>query len=141
MLPLLNYLAPLGVLPVPAKVRPDAVEELLGRYRDWLLVERGLTAGTVRGYLDCVRPFVTGRVRGDVLDLAGVTAAEVTAFVLATCPGRAVGSAKLIVCALRSLLGCWPLVTGARRPGAGTTRSCCCCPGSVCAPERSPAWV
>jgi integrase/recombinase XerD len=51
-----------------------------------------------------VRPFVAGRLRGDVLDLAGVTAGDVTGFVLAACPGRAVGSAKLIVCALRSLL-------------------------------------
>jgi integrase/recombinase XerD len=30
--PLLDYLAPLGVLPVPPEVRPDLVEELLGRY-------------------------------------------------------------------------------------------------------------
>jgi integrase/recombinase XerD len=104
MRPLLDYLAPLGVLPVPVEVRPDAVEELLGRYRDYLLVERGLTAGTVRGYMDFVRPFVASRLRGGVLDLAGVSAADVTGFVLATCPGRAVGSAKLTVCALRSLL-------------------------------------
>ena len=110
--PLLGYLAPLGVLPAPAEVRLDAVEELLGRYGDYLVGERGLTAGTVRGYVDCVRPFVAGRARGDVLDLAGVTAADVTGFVLATCPGRAVGSAKLIVCALRSLLG-WLHLSGA----------------------------
>jgi hypothetical protein len=90
--PLLDYLAPLGVLPVPQEVRLDAVEELLCRYRDYLFGERGLTAGTVRGYVDCVRPFVAGRARGDVLDLAGVTAADVTGFVLAACPGRAVGS-------------------------------------------------
>jgi len=102
--PLLDFLAPLGVLPVPPEVRLDAVEELLGRYRDYLLGERGLTTGTVRGYLDCVRPFVATRARCDVLDLAGVTAVDVTGFVLATCPGRAAGSAKLIVCALRSLL-------------------------------------
>jgi hypothetical protein len=31
------------------------VEKLLGRYRAWLLVERGVTPGTARGYLDCVR--------------------------------------------------------------------------------------
>jgi integrase/recombinase XerD len=110
--PLLDYLAPLGVLPVPQEVRPDAVEELLCRYGDYLFGERGLTAGTVRGYVDCVRPFVVTRARGDVLDLAGVTAADVTGFVLATCPGRAVGSAKLIVCALRSLLT-WLHLTGA----------------------------
>ena len=109
--PLLSYLAPLGVLPAPAAVALGPVEALLGGYRAWLLAERGLTGRTVRGYVDCVRPFVTGRLRGDVLDLAGLTAGEVTGFVLEVCPGRAVGSAKLIVCALRSLLR-WLHLTG-----------------------------
>lgn len=110
--PLLEYLAPLGVLPIPPDVAPGPVEELLGRYRAWLLVERGVTPGTARGYVDCVRPFVAGRLHGGVLDLAGVTAGDVTGFVLGVCPGRAVGSAKLIVCALRSLLR-WLHLTGA----------------------------
>jgi site-specific recombinase XerD len=109
--PLLDYLAPLGVLPAPAEARLGPVEELLGRYRDYLLFERGLTAGTTRGYLDAVRAFVASRLRGEVLDVAGVSAADVTGFALAACPGRAVGSAKLIVTALRSLLG-WLHVTG-----------------------------
>lgn len=109
--PLLDYLLPLGVLPVPREVPLGPVDELLADFRGWLLRERGLTEGTVRGYVDCVRPFVVGRLRGDVLDLAGVTAADVTGFVRSACPGRAVGSAKLIVCALRSLLG-WLHVTG-----------------------------
>lgn len=109
--PLLAYLAPLGVLPIPQEVPPDPVEELLGRYRAWLLVERGVTPATARGYLDCVRPFVATRASGDALEFARVTAADVTAFVLAACPGRAVGSAKLIVCALRSLLR-WLHLTG-----------------------------
>jgi integrase/recombinase XerD len=109
--PLLNYLAPLGVLPVQEEVPPGPVEELLGRYYDYLVRERGLTRGTARGYVDFVRPFVSTRVHGDVLDLAGITAADVTGFVLSSCPGRAVGSAKLIVCALRSLLR-WLHLTG-----------------------------
>ena len=109
--PLLDYLLPLGVLPVPREVPLGPVEELLADFRGWLLRERGLTEGTVRGYVDCVRPFVAGRLRGDLLDLAGLTAADVTGFVRSACPGRAVGSAKLIVCALRSLLG-WLHVTG-----------------------------
>lgn len=109
--PLLDYLMPLGVLPVPAQVPLGPVEELLGRYRDYLLVERGVTPGTARGYVDCVRGFVASRISGEALELAGLTAADVTAFVLASCPGRAVGSAKLIVCALRSLLG-WLHLTG-----------------------------
>jgi len=33
--PLLEYLAPLGVLPIPQEVPPDPVEELLGLYRAW----------------------------------------------------------------------------------------------------------
>jgi integrase/recombinase XerD len=109
--PLLNYLAPLGVLPVQEEVPPSPVEELLGHYHDYLVGERGLTTGTARGYADFVRPFVSTRVHGDVLDLAGITAADVTGFVLSSCPGRAVGSAKLIVCALRSLLR-WLHLTG-----------------------------
>lgn len=102
--PLLGYLGPLGVLPVVQVVLVGPVEELLGRYRDYLLAERGLTAGTAYGYVDCVRPFVAARARGDVLDLAGISAAEVTEFARTACAGRAVGSAKLIVTALRSLL-------------------------------------
>jgi integrase/recombinase XerD len=109
--PLLAYLAPLGVLPCPQQVRRDAVDELLGRYGDFLRVERGLTAATVRGYVDCVRPFLAGRLHGDVLDLTEMTAGDVIEFVLAACPGRGVGSAKLIVCALRSLLR-WLHLTG-----------------------------
>jgi integrase/recombinase XerD len=110
--PLLEFLAPLGVLPVPQVVSPGPVEELLGRYRDYLIGERGLTSGTARGYVDFVRPFAATRLHGEVLDFASLTAADVTGFVLGACPGRAVGSAKLIVCSLRSLLG-WLHVTGA----------------------------
>ena len=109
--PLLDYLAPLGVLPAEEAGLPGPVEELLGCYRGYLLRERGLTEGTARGYVDFVRPFVATRVRGEGLDLAGITAADVTGFVLTACPGRAVGSAKLIVCGLRSLLR-WLHLTG-----------------------------
>jgi len=102
--PLLDYLAPLGVLPVEEDDPPDPVEDLPGRYHDYLIHERGLTEGTTRGYVDLVRPFVATRLHGEVLDLAGITAGDVTGFVLSACLGRVVGSAKLIVCALRSLL-------------------------------------
>ena len=109
--PLLDYFRPLGLLPAAEPVVLGPVEALLGRYREYLLIERGLTVGTARGYVDCVRPFIQTRLQGDVLDLAGLSAGDVTGFVLAACPGRAVGSAKLIVCSLRSLLG-WLHLTG-----------------------------
>jgi integrase/recombinase XerD len=48
---------------------------------------------------------VAGRLSGGELDLASLTAANVIGFVRASCPGRAVGTAKLIATASRSLLG------------------------------------
>ncbi|MFT4216855.1 MAG: site-specific integrase [Micropruina sp.] len=111
LVPLLGYLSPLGVLPVEEPAVLGPVEELLACYRRYLLVERGLRVGTVRGYLDNVRPFVATRLRGSMLELAGISAGDVTGFVSSACLGRAVGSAKLIVCALRSLLR-WLHLTG-----------------------------
>ncbi len=109
--PLLGYLSLLNVLPEVEPVVLGPVEELLSHYRDYLLTERGLTGGTARCYIDRVRPFVTTRLRGGVLELADLSAGDVTGFVLIACPGRAVGSAKLIVCSLRSLL-LWLHLTG-----------------------------
>ena len=65
-----------------------------------------LTADTIEGYVLAVRPFLGGRLRdGDELDLGGLTAADVVAFVVARCPGQSRGAAKMTVTALRSLLG------------------------------------
>jgi hypothetical protein len=52
-----------------------------------------------------LRPFVAARATADELDLAHLTAGDVTAFIRAECPRRPRGSAKLLVTALRSLLG------------------------------------
>lgn len=123
MRPLLEFLSPLGVLPVEESVLLGPVEELLGRYRAYLLAERGVAPATARGYVDVVRPFVEGRRRGDRLDLAGLTAADVTGYVVASCPGRATGSAKMIVCALRSLLSWLHLIGTVPVPLAPTVPS------------------
>ena len=105
LVPLLAYLRGLGVVPVADERALSGVELLLARYREYLLCERGLTAGTARGYIDCVRPFVSSRAReGDELDLAGLTPQDVLGFVLADCQRRPRRSAKLMVTALRSLL-------------------------------------
>ena len=109
--PLLGYLSSLNVLLEVEPVVVGPVEELLSHYRDYLLTERGLTGGTARGYVDRVRPFLTTRLRGGVLELADLSAGDVTGFVLTACPGRAVASAKLIVSSLRSLL-LWLHLTG-----------------------------
>lgn len=111
MVPLLAFLTPLGVLPAEPPPRLDAVGELVDRYRDYLLTERGLSPGTVAGYVHLARSFLASRSRGDQLDLAGMTAADVFEFVRASCPGRATGSAKLIVTVTRSVLD-WLHLTG-----------------------------
>ncbi|MEJ7706364.1 MAG: hypothetical protein WKF82_03205 [Nocardioidaceae bacterium] len=43
MRPLLEFLAPRGVLPAEPAITLDPMEELLSRYRGYLLTERGLT--------------------------------------------------------------------------------------------------
>lgn len=105
LVPLLGYLRRLGAVPLPALAPVTPAGELLGRYRHYLVTERGLAATTARGYADMVRPFLAGRENAGGLGLGQLTAAEVTAFVLATCPGKPKGSAKLTVTALRSVLG------------------------------------
>ena len=106
MRPPLGYLRRLGVVPEAPEPEPDApVDRLLTRYRRFLTVERGLAPTTACGYLAAVRPFLASRVTLTGLDLADLTAADITAFVAAHCPGQAHGSARLTVTALRSLLG------------------------------------
>ncbi len=104
--PLLAHLRELGVVqPAAVVVAATPAEELLERYRRYLLEERGLAAGTVRGYVDIIRPFVIGWVAADGSGLERLAARDLSAYVLAECPGRSRGSAKLLVTALRSLLG------------------------------------
>ena len=103
---LLEYLRGVGVVPPAAEPALSQVEELLGCYRAWLCSERGLAAVTTRNYADMVRPFVASRLdTAGELDLRSLSAGDVLAFVLAQCPHRRPGSAKLLVTALRSLLG------------------------------------
>ena len=61
--PVAGFLRSVGEVPLAAPaVAATPVEALLERYRRYLLVERGLAEGTVRGYVDVVRPFLAGRV-------------------------------------------------------------------------------
>jgi integrase/recombinase XerD len=103
--PLLDYLRRLGVAPPVIPVAPTTpVEVLLVQYRDYLSVERGLMTTTVELNVRLVRPFLLGLTRSDgCLDLGGLDAGEVTAFVLEQSRRRP-GSAGRIVTALRSLL-------------------------------------
>ena len=100
--PLLGFLRRIGAAPeAPPAVRASPADALLGRYQRYLVTERGLAAETAADYAAKVRAFAAARVEHG---LAGLTAAEVTAFVAGTCPSMRKGTAKLTVTALRSLL-------------------------------------
>jgi integrase/recombinase XerD len=104
--PLLAYLRGVGVAPPQSRPAPaSAAELLLERFGEYLAVERGLTAPSVDGYVHAVRPFVAQLSGGGDMDLSGLDAAQVTAFVVARCPRQSRGAAKMTVTALRSLLG------------------------------------
>ena len=104
--PLLGYLRRLGAAPeAPPPAPAGPAEELLDRYRRYLVTERGIGAATAADYAAKTRPFLAARQKAGALDLAGLTAADVTAFIVETCPSMRKGTAKLTVTSLRSLLG------------------------------------
>jgi site-specific recombinase XerD len=99
--PLLGCLRGAGVVPGPDVPAPGPADALLRRYRRYLAAERGLSDATIRMYSDRARLFLSGRKESS---LAGLTAAEVTAFTLAECRKCRTGAAKALVTALRSML-------------------------------------
>jgi site-specific recombinase XerD len=108
LVPLLGYLQELGVVPEPdLPVVETAVGRLLADYRDWLVRERGLAAGSVRLREGVARLFLAECSEPLELALGRLTAGDVTAFVLAQCRSgrRGVSWSKTLTSGLRSLLG------------------------------------
>ncbi len=119
-----GYLRGLGVVPAQELQALTAAGELLEQYRRYLTAERGLTAGTARACVDIVRPFVESRVTSTgVVDLWDLSPADVLGFLLAETGRRSRKSAKLLVSALRSLLGFWHVTGLIGRPLAGAVPS------------------
>ncbi|MQA26176.1 MAG: hypothetical protein GEU94_12060 [Micromonosporaceae bacterium] len=82
--PLLGYLRGLQVVPLSVPPVPATPEEmLLANYRDHLLGERGVTAGTATHYLRCARVFLRSLGGSSDAALAGLSTAHVTEYVLA----------------------------------------------------------
>lgn len=104
--PLIGYLRELGALPAAAVVGPvGPVEELVERYRRYLLLERTLTVASARLYVRSVRPFLEGFETGGRVEAERITAADVSAFVLAEASRLPGTSIRSVATALRSLLG------------------------------------
>ena len=101
---MVGYLRGIGIAVPAAKTALSPAESLLARYQSYLLGPRGLVATSARGYVDLVRPFVETRVVDGDVHWMDLSAEDVIGFVRCTCHERSVGSAKLAVTALRSLL-------------------------------------
>ena len=102
---LLIYLREMGVVG-PGRDGPvTALGELIERYREWLVKERGLAPLTVARYLALATRFLGQRVRaGDELGVKDLDGEQVTAFLLRECERLSVDSAKGKVSELRSLV-------------------------------------
>ena len=101
LLCLLELLRDLGVVGAAVRPTPSPVEALMGSFLRYLLSERGLSAGTVRGYVDHAMRFVAGLAPGG---LRQVTPAEVTAAVLGESAAVSVSATQNFVAGLRAFL-------------------------------------
>jgi site-specific recombinase XerD len=100
---LLDVLADLGVVSGGERLGAlSSMEGLLAGFRRYLLVERGLAAGTVRGYVDNARRFLDG-LEGDYA-VESLTSKDVSESVLDRSAAVSVSTAQNFVAALRSLL-------------------------------------
>ena len=104
LVPLLRYLRECGVVPA-AQVSASAADALLEQYRSWMESERGLSPSTMLRYENTARRFLAEQATpGGVFAPAGLTGADLNAFLLRECARVSAGSAKGRVAELRSLM-------------------------------------
>lgn len=101
--PMLDHLRTVGVVPRERPIERTAAEKLVDRYSDYLVIERGLTAGTIGLYAGVASRFLAEQAWSDQ-DLDGLEPGDVTQFVLRESRQRSVAAAKNLVTGLRSFL-------------------------------------
>jgi integrase/recombinase XerD len=103
--PQLGYLRRLGVVAAPWLPEPlTPADRLAGRFGEYLALERGLAADSIRSYTGVTRRFLAEVAVGDGAAAGSLTAVAVTGFVRRECGRRGVASAKVTVTGMRSLL-------------------------------------
>jgi site-specific recombinase XerD len=101
LLCLLELLRELGVVAGAVLATPSPTEALMDSFGSYLLSERALSSGTVRGYVAHAARFVAGLAPGG---LGHVTAAEVTTAVVAQSATVSVSATQNFVVGLRAFL-------------------------------------
>ena len=101
--PLLDYMR---VESTPSAAEPLAplVQGVLAAYQSYLQRERGLMPATVSYYVLRAREFLVERTDHEGTDVNGMTAAEVTQFVVRQTRQRSPSAVKMLIPALRSVL-------------------------------------
>ncbi len=104
--PTLGYLRRIGMMPAPEEALPNgAAEELLARFKHYLLVERSVTVPVADSYLRWVRPFVRAIPADDSgLSFTGVDAVLVSGFLVRHLPRLGRKTAQMTASSLRSFL-------------------------------------
>ncbi|MEP6650716.1 MAG: site-specific integrase [Lapillicoccus sp.] len=104
--PTLGYLRRVGVAPAAGPTVPmGAGDQLLARFRGYLLVERSVTVPVADAYMRWVRPLVDEVAATDAeLTFVGVDAAQVTKFLTEHLPTLTRKSAQMTASSLRSFL-------------------------------------
>ena len=126
---LLGFLRGLGVAPLPAPALVVcASDRLLAAFEEYLLRDRGLSELTVAGYRRVAALFVAACFPDGDLRLERLTAADVSAFMLAQSACRSAGALSTTVTGLRALLrflhlrGYTPTALAAAVPAAAQRR-------------------
>jgi site-specific recombinase XerD len=104
--PILSPLRAQDVVPSP-EPRPEDVSPLAPLFQEletYLLEDRGLTGATVAGRLRVARRFLAALEVRDLPALGRISTAEISGFIVREARSLGVGSAKLLVTHLRSLL-------------------------------------
>ena len=91
---------------LPESVVPrSAGDDLLDEYEQFLVKERGLQASTARGYYrSYAKKFLSHRFDSNSLELSCLSANDITGFILHESETSSVGTTKLMVSVVRSLL-------------------------------------
>lgn len=102
--PLVDFLDGIGLLEPEEPEVPSGVEQFIDRYRTYMRCERGVADPSIRTYVSALRPFLERRAVGGSVELEGLTAVEVTGFLLEVAAVGMPGRAQTTATALRSLL-------------------------------------
>ena len=104
--PILCPLRAQGVVPLPEPPSEDTspLTPLFQEFETYLLEDRGLTAGTVVGRLRVARRFFAALEVRDLSAVGRLSTPDISGFILQEARPLSVGSTKLVVTHLRSLL-------------------------------------